>query len=261
MLLDEKIRKEITPKRVYSTLKFIAQGRFTEKNIMNIIQPPGLCNGKQDEIKKVLKYIQDTRLVVVNQEIFELNFDKKHLRSGNEFRKYFASRVFEGNDSNLFFDFTSWYLYKGNELLVYSTMDDVISNQNKFKELNKEFGLAWRFWATFIGIGYMHESQFIPNPYLRIKDAIECDVNIKRGKEIRVSDFINWCLMKCPELKENINGHNISFTMSFALRTLHDMGVIKLSLTQDATEVWDLYRMELHDIPECISEIIIKESE
>ena len=36
----------------------------------------------------------------------------------------------------------------------------------------KDNMLAWRFWASYLGYGFMMNSLFVLNPYIRIRDVI-----------------------------------------------------------------------------------------
>lgn len=258
MLLDENIRKEITPKRVYTVLKLVSKCKLKKDVIKELIQPEKL-NGSQSEVTKVISYLMKIDFINKDADDFLiLNIDKKHIESIDEFRKYFASRVFEGEDKNDFFRFTSWYLSKDSSILKYSKTADIVANEQEVGNLTNEFVLAWRFWVVFLGMGYMHSAQFIHNPYLRIKDAIEFNDDIEKEKRLNLKKFVEWCIGKCPELKESVNNNTLSYAFSFALRTLHDMGKIQLNLQQDSTEVWHLYKLETHDIREDVSEVIIK---
>ena len=48
---------------------------------------------------------------------------------------------------------------------------------------------AWRFWATYLGLGNLHDMLLLPNMYTYLK-AVLAVCNIKKGEEYTFTDFV-----------------------------------------------------------------------
>lgn len=49
---------------------------------------------------------------------------------------------------------------------------------------------AWRFWATYLGLGNLHDMLLLPNMYQYLK-AVLVVIKMKKGEEYTFSDFIS----------------------------------------------------------------------
>lgn len=264
MLLDENIRKEVTPKRVFSTLKLIKYKKYKSHELKELIQPKALSSLADEkgsiEFNKILSFL--IKMGFVEQDVdgyVTCNLDKSVLESPEIFRKYFCSKAFEGDKSNQFYQFTSWYMAQDEEIFYQGKLENIITNNLEFESLGREFINAWRLWVSFMGLGFLHESQFIHNPYVRIQDCIDFYNDIKRNKRMPFKEFIDWLSLRCPELVRGITGNSLSYSVSSALRNLHDTGKIHLNIVQDSTDVWHLRKLDTHEIQQSVSEITVRE--
>ena len=118
--------------------------------------------------------------------------------------------------------------------------------------------LGWRFWASFLGLGYVHGTELIPNMYIRVKDvlATEFSKSFAFDEEIPAAEFFNWLLAKVPEAK--MPDDSINLALSSAIRTLRDMKEIDVKALMDAVPMY-LYKIP-EDNTNQISHIIVKEA-
>lgn len=265
MPFSERIQKEATPKRVYAFLKLVEYKEMTKSELEKYLQPKALQNKELSKANNtpftsVYSFVEKANLIEVDKYFGETitlkNIESDDLKDWDSYRK-FMSKLLLSNENSNFLKFTSWYLQQEKEVFNYSSSEDIQ------KHLSGDIGvliegdiLGWRFWASFLGIGFLSGGIIIPNTYLRIKDAIEEDTTIQRDVEIPFEDFIKKILVRCKEFKSCINGNNINFGISNGLRTLHDKKLIQLIKTNDSTEVWHLYRTE-HEILEDVTSIKI----
>ena len=110
------------------------------------------------------------------------------------------------------------------------------SEISELSQLDENAVLGWRFWATFLGIGYLNRTMFLPNMKLRLQDILASDFNKKLefGKAIRAMDFMEWLSPRIPEV--NI-GNRLPLALSAGLRTLHELGLIKLETWPDSERI------------------------
>ena len=258
MPFSKRIQKEATPKRVYAFLKLVDYKEMTKENLEKYLQPKTLNNKNNTPFTNVYGFVTSANLIEKDftDNIVLKNIDSKDLMDWNLYRKYMANLMFSNENSN-FFKFTSWYLQQGKDVLQYKTSNDIQKDlTEEFSELNEDDVLGWRFWASFLGIGFLSGGIVIPNTYQRIKDILDNDTFINREKEIEFEEFINRLLDRCKELKSSVDGNNISFGLSNGLRTLHDQKYIQLIRTSDSTNVWHLHKTT-HEIFEDVTSIKI----
>ena len=254
MPFSKRINKEVTPKRLYAFLKLVKDISTTKENLEKYIQP---LENKSNVFNSVYSFAEKAGLIECNfADIVTLkNIEEKNLYNWDSYRKYMAEIIFKNEDSS-FLKLTSWYLEKEKEVFEFNN-SGMISEKLKgdVEILNKDDVLGWRFWAEFLGIGFLSNSIIIPNMYKRIKDIIESSECIEKNIELPIATFID-VLLEHNEFKKCIDGNNIKYGVSNGLRTLHDQKFIKLVKTSDSTDVWHLYRME-HEIVEDVTGIII----
>lgn len=260
MPFSQRIQKEATPKRVYAFLKLIEYKEMTKDQLEQFLQPKELNNENNTPFTAVYSFAESANLIEIDEDFGESiklkNIDSNNLKDWNSYRKFMAQLLLSNENSN-FLKFTSWYLQQEKEVFNYSSSKEIQ------KYLSGDIGvfaegdlLGWRFWASFLGIGFLSRRIIIPNTYQRIKDVLEDDLSITREVEIPFEEFMQKMLVNCKEFKSCINGNNINFGISNGLRTLHDQKYIQLIKTSDSTDVWHLYRTE-HEILEDVTSIKI----
>lgn len=241
-MLDKKIRKEVTPKRVFSVVKLIAvyNGKLTKESIYNLVQPLKLTD-KQDDAKKVISFLIENDMIKENIDgKLELNINRDNFSDIKKFKEYISSNIFKDmKEKSLFYETTAEILSKDIDFYEYKSFEDIAASL-KNKNVDKEYILGWRFWAEFLGFGKILNSQFLINPYVRILDRI-IDNEEYEGGQYLVSGFISIVKTECPEFEQTISENKIGLSLTLALRTLESLGKIKLNYTKDSTEVWHLY--------------------
>ncbi|WP_338608825.1 hypothetical protein [Clostridium baratii] len=242
MLIEGKLRKEVTPKRVFSVLKLINMynRKMKKETVYALIQPSALSD-RQDEIRKVVSFLINEKIITENIDgKLEINIDKENLKSIKVFKEYCSENIFKGmKEKSLFFEITSEILSKDLDFYEFSGFDE-IGNRLENKVVDEEFMLAWRFWAEFLGYGKILNNQFLINPYIRILDRVINNSDYAKDK-YPVSRLISIIKTECPEFEKTIGNNTIGLSLTLALRTLESIGKIKLNSIKDSTDVWKLY--------------------
>ena len=260
MPFSKKIQKEATPKRVYAFLKLVEYKEMTKDELEKYLQPKELNKGNNTPFTAVYSFVERANLIEIDKDFGESitlnNIESSDLKDWDSYRKFMAKLLLSNENSN-FLKFTSWYLQQEKEVFNYSSSKEIQKHlSGDIDTLIEDDILGWRFWASFLGIGFLSGGIIIPNTYQRIRDVLEEDLSIKRDIEIPFEEFMQKILIKCKEFKSCINGNNINFGISNGLRTLHDQKLIQLIKTSDSTDIWHLYRTE-HEILEDVTSIKI----
>lgn len=258
MAFKDRMRTEAIPERVYALCRLVELKNLNKDQLKDFLQPTTLDESRSI-FAKVLDLAVDVGLIEEDADgFYQLIIDQDILSSVDKFRKFMSNRLYSDKDSALF-KLTSWYLKQNQEIFKYSAMKHL---QNDLKgeliKLREEDLLAWRFWVSFLGNGFLHDGIVIPNTSVRIKDRLEGDIPFEYQKKIFFGDFIDWLKGECPELEEGLVDNQVCYGISAGLRTLHDQGFLSMNILPDSTDIWHLYRIDTHDISEDVSEIEIK---
>ena len=240
MLFKNNIRKETTPKRVFAIIKLIRKfnGKIKTQEIeeFTILKSSEI---KDPIVSKVLKVCVENNFIKCDHDYnYSLILDDSDIKDFKSFRKFVSKKIFEGNEGDSqFLIISKEILTKDLDFYDFTGFED-IANQMDVKDVDKEFILAWRFWAEFIGMGKIMNSQFLINPYQRIYDLVILE---EKAKTMSIAEFILKLLGRCPEFTDCISENRIGLSLSTALRTLEEMKKIKIIYTQDSVETWELY--------------------
>lgn len=237
MFDKSEFRKEATPRRVFAFLKLIEykDRYYTKKEVTELIQPNSL-NNDQIAIAKVLKLCLDEEFIKLNiNDKLSLNIDKKHIINEVTFRKYVNSILFQNVEQSIFISISQEILSSSSDIYEISGFSNIAEHIKSLK-VNEEVMLAWRFWASFLGYGFILGNQFVINPYLRIKDILDVYFNEYKNTQLKFGEFISKLINYCPDLKAAIDETEVNDKITIALETLKKLGVIDLIRIPDATE-------------------------
>ena len=94
--------------------------------------------------------------------------------------------------------------------------------------------------GAFLGLGYLSGTMIIPNMKLRLEDILATTYTekFKYNETVLAQDFVLWLSTKIPEVEI---GSNLPLALSAGLRTLHEIGLIKLETWSDSTPVMLYY--------------------
>lgn len=229
-----------TPERVYALAKYLeAREKSREELFQDICMVEVQGDGSKDIYDQSILVAQELGLIRLVDGRFKLSVDAEVLSTHESFRRYVANETLVGEDS-LFFQTVSFYLKRVDDFITCEDRDAVLQLfiQNQIS-LNHNDLLGWRFWASFIGIIYLHESHFIPNTYVRIHDVLINQTNFAKREAVPVVRFFVWLESRCPEFKESRRDTIIGLAVATGLQTLEDLGEIELISQPDATK-WQL---------------------
>ena len=117
---------------------------------------------------------------------------------------------------------------------------------------------AWRFWASYLGLGNLHDMILLPNMHQYLRSVLAV-TKLKKGEEYTFTDFILAIKPYAEIGLSDIDGNKkINMAMSNGLRALHDEGVIQLSHKLDSGDMWFLYEAELHTIKSTVTHVTVR---
>ena len=236
------MRMEPTSERVLSVCRLIAHKSMTRDEVHKAMTLE--INDSSDQIRSSINVALE-ELAIIKEEAGKLILavDPAVLSSPTSFRRYVSSRVFSAKDTT-FYLFTKWVISQNERIFSLKSWEGMAktcgSEVKELSTLNENAGLGWRFWAAFLGIGYLSGTMIIPNMKLRLEDILATTYTekFKYNETILAQDFILWLSTKMPEVEI---GNKLPLALSAGLRTLHEIGLIKLETWSDSTPVMLYY--------------------
>lgn len=237
-------RKEATPKRVLAMLKLIdfQNNKYKKEDIFNYIQPAKFYDSKIDQKESSLVFrlcINEGFIRENTDKTIGINIERKYINDDISFRKYINLNLFEDGIENKFYIITEKILQSDLNLYEYKSFKE-LPLYFRTEGISEEDILCWRFWASFLGYGFILNKQFVVNPYIRLKDIIEEKFINKHNKQILFKEFILELSEYCPEINKSILNNELSIPLSMALKTLHKLNIIKLIEIKDSEDRWNL---------------------
>ena len=133
--------------------------------------------------------------------------------------------------------FTKWLIAQNERIFSLKSWEGMAktcgSEVKELSALNENAVLGWRFWASFLGLGYLSGTMIIPNMKLRLEDILATKYTEKfnYNETVLAPDFLLWLSTKMPEVEV---GSKLPLGLSAGLRTLHEIGIITLETWSDS---------------------------
>lgn len=233
------MRMAPTPERVLAVCRLVAQKPIFETDLRDAMSLLNADVDIQPITESVNVALSELDLIKNQNGLLTLAVDESIISSPTEFRRYVSARVFQKKDTT-FYMFTRWAIAQNERLFSLTNWESMAKTcaqeQAELKALNENAVLGWRFWAAFLGLGYLSGTMIIPNMKLRLEDVIKTEFakKFKYNEAIRATDFITWLSSKLPEVDTT---GKLPLALSAALRTLHELHIIELATWQDGEKI------------------------
>ena len=255
----DNMRPGPTPERVLALCRLLIATPLTENEIKDRIYLTKTAATKFADEWDTVKAAAELGLISFKDNVYSLSVDPSLIATAEAFRRTAAVRAFS-NKKSTFFRVSQWYIGSNDAVFSASNWEDKAAAAVKagIDKINNNDMLGWRFWASFLGLGYVHGTELIPNMYVRVRDvlATEFSKTFSFDEEIPAAQFFDWLFTKIPEAK--MADGTINLALSSAIRTLRDMDEIA------PVSLMDAIPMYLYNLPEDptnkISHIIVKEA-
>lgn len=257
----DKMETPATPERVYAICKLVEKTALSSNKLKEMLEPEYLHNN-QAYFNDYKNAALELGLITASDHLLTLNVEPSVISSPQQMRKYINGKIDQ---------FSSGKFYKITKE-IFSLSDGLFREKPNIADLyplmNDKTGLrlraddmrAWRFWASFLGLGYLHGSNrmsFIPNPHVFVLDLIE-NAGLERGRRYSFSEMMQALQPSINMVVDPVNHpRDLNYGVSSALRLLHDMKHIELEHALDSHDIWRLYPMYSHTIRDHVTNITI----
>mgnify|MGYP006894300738 FL=1 len=247
-----------TPERVYAVVRFLNGKSYDAETLKEKLGMEGVF-GKinQDAFSYATRVAEELDFIYIKDGRYSSNMDVELIDSWSKFRAHTAKIAFS-RDSSIFYKTTEAYLALNDKVLSAHTWAELrqIINESGM-DLSDRNIIGWRFWASFLGIGYIHGTQLIPNLFVRFSDVLKAQTQFEFGEIVDVETFFAWLERECPEIINSRSDQKLGLAVSNGLRILRDQEIIEIINQPDAVK-WQMYSFLSEGIGE-FSHIKVKE--
>ena len=259
-MFEDRMKTSAIPERVYSLCQAVKSRSMKESDLRELLEPSNL-GGTTKYFGSVQEAAKQLGLISVKEDYISLVVESKHVTSYDSMREYIISNIGTISDC-LFFKVSKEYISMNEQIFRFKSVSEsaLVDHMSKTIGLtvNEDDMRAWRFWATYLGLGNLHDMFLLPNMYQYLK-AVLAVTKMKKGEEYTFSDFIS-VVRPYTEigLADVDSNKKFNLAMSSGLRALHDEGIIQLSHKLDSGDMWFLYENELHSIKSTVTHVTIR---
>ncbi len=259
-MFREKMVTPAIPERVYVLCKIAEKGPISGSELKEKMEPAELnADTSTAYFPDYRTTAEELGLIITSDNMVSLAVDPSVIESRQTMRKY-VNGVLRKFSEGQFYQVTHAYYMLGADALKteknLSNLGPVMSELTGQK-VDAMAMRAWRFWVSYLGLGYLQEMFMIPNADVFLQDVIEL-AGLEKGKKYSFGEFINLISPYCGIIMDdNLKNHRLSYGMSNGLRTLHDAGILKMEHFLDQKDIWTLYPLKAHPIRDTVTNITI----
>lgn len=256
-MFKEKMVTPAIPERVYALCKIVEKGAITASEIKGKMEPDFLGN-KSSYFNDYRNAAEELGLISISDDLVSLAVDDTVVKSTDNMRKYINQQL-EKFNAGQFYLVTNAFFEKGSD--IFKEDKNIANLGPMFSEMT---GLqvdamamrAWRFWASFLGFGYLQDMFIIPNANVFLKDII-LESNIEKNKMYSISEFVDILSPKANIVFSDLSNKKFNYGVSNGLRALQDSGFLKMEHILDQKDIWALYPMKAYSNDSIITNITI----
>ena len=253
----DPMRMEPTPERVLAVCKMIEKQSMSKEKL---IQAMSLGADNPDINASINVALEELHIIDQIDGMLILAAPEDILKTPITFRQFISAHVFQNKEST-FFRFSRWVIEQNDRIFSLGKWEVLAatarSESSALNGMGENAVLGWRFWAAFLGLGYLSGTILIPNMKVRIQDVLSTEFakHFSFNQSIRADEFLGWISSKIPEVDYHQDYLPLAF--SAGLRTLNALGLIELQVQRD-TDVVRLFKVD-GDPNNAFSHIIVRE--
>ena len=256
-MFKEKMVTEAIPERVFALCKLVEKQAASSGELRQKMEPKYLDNGSV-YFHSYKNAAEELGLITISDDYISLAVDPEVIKNTDSMRQYINTRL-ESLKEGQFYLVTRAFFEKGSEILHGEKNTALLGPA--FTELTgvQVDAMAmrgWRFWATFLGFGYLQDMFVIPNACIFLKDIINSS-NLEKNKMYSISEFIDAITPMCNIIVPNTVKRSFSYGVSNGLRSLHETGFLRMEHIHDQEDMWTLYPLKAYSNDSTITHITV----
>ena len=235
---------EAIPARVYALYKIVASKKeISRSDLQGLMEPSGIYEGSS-YFSTIMKAATELKLVDIQDNMVYPLVPKEKINSIDDMRIHAISRMisFEGEQ---FYRCTNAIVNLNEEIFKFKSVSDndmlTFLSEKAGQNVTAPMARGWRFWAQFLGFGYMSDFTFLPNAYIFVKNVIKL-MDLEKKKEYQMDEFMAMFNQYGRILTDNAPSEKyLNLALSSALRELHENDEITIRYISDQASKWILF--------------------
>lgn len=246
---------EAIPARVYALYKIVAGRKNVKRvDIQNMMEPPELNKGTS-YFSTIFKAATELKLIAVQDDLIVPMVPKDQMKNMRAFRQHVIRQL--GNfEQEQFFKVSNILVNMNEQVYQYSLTDPALLNlltEGTGGSVTAPMIRGWRFWAQFLGFGYIYKMSFLPNAYIFVKNVLRL-LELEKDEEYEIDDFMLRFKAYGSIISNNmLPERSFNMALSQALRELHEKKELELQYRSDAKMRWNLYPSQEFNIKQIAS--------
>ena len=228
-MFREKMVTPAIPERVYVLCKIVEKGPISSSELKEKMEPAELnADTSTAYFPDYRTAAEELGLIITSDNMISLAVDPSVIESRQTMRKYVNGVLRKFSDGQFYQVTHAYYMLGADALKTEKNLSNLgpVMSELTGQKVDAMAMRAWRFWVSYLGLGYLQE-MFMISPYCGII------------------------------MDENQKNHRLSYGMSNGLRTLHDAGILKMEHFLDQKDIWTLYPLKAHPIRDTVTNITI----
>ena len=222
------------PERVYTLCKIVEKKAMSTSEVKEKMEPSYL-NQKSSYYNDYRNAAEELQLITITDNVLSVSVDASVLKNMDTMRSYINGQLSQFREGQ-FYKVTKAYFDMGEEILH---GEQNVANMASLMTL--KFGIsvdsmamrAWRFWASYLGFGYLQDMFVIPNADTFLQDIIS-KAEFEKNKRYSIAEFL-----------EKLRPHSdiiIDSRMEYIL---------------DQEDTWNLYHVDALSANETVTNITV----
>ncbi len=246
------------PERVYALCKIVERGAIASSEVKEKMEPAYL-NQTTSYYNDYRTAAEELQLITITDNVLSLGVDQSVLKNMDAMRFYINGQLDQFREGQ-FYKVTKAYYDMGESILH---GEQNVANMASVMTLKTGIPVdsmamrAWRFWAAYLGFGYLQEMFVIPNSDVFLLDIIK-RAGFEKNKRYSITEFLEKLRPHADIIIDPADGRKtFSFGVSNGLRTLQDAGEIKFEHIMDQEDTWNLYHIDALSADETITNVTV----
>lgn len=257
-MFQNKMVTPAIPERVYTLCKIVEKKAMSTAEVKEKMEPSYL-EQKSSYYNDYRNAAEELQLITITDNVLSLGVDPSVLKSMDTMRFYINGQLdqFQGGQ---FYKVTKAYYDMGEGILH---GEQNVANMASIMTLKTGIPVdsmamrAWRFWAAYLGFGYLQGMFVIPNADTFLQDIIK-RAEFDKNKRYSIAGFLEKLRPYADIIIDPSSGSKtFNFGVSNGLRTLQDAGYIKMEHIMDQEDTWNLYHINELSSNETVTNITV----
>lgn len=259
-MFQNKMVTPAIPERVFTLCKIVEKKALTSSEVKDKMEPAYL-NQTTSYYGDYRNAAEELQLITNIDNTISLAVDPDVINSMDSMRYYINGQLDRFREGQ-FYKVTNGYYSLGEKILHgeqnVANMASVLSQVSGI-QVDSTAMRAWRFWAAFLGFGYLQDMFVIPNADGFLSDIIK-RAGFNRNYKYPIAEFLRKLRPYSDIIIDSSGGERkFSFGVSNGLRTLQDAGFIKMEYIMDQEENWNLYHIDALNASEKVTNVTVLE--